>query len=104
TFMSRSSMDWGTFTQVGTVQCPPCPQPPPTECGPIVVDQNQQLLDAGWTRAIMLQVGKEIIDAVAAAFPHQALKLPIGGLSDELAQTSPDPLGGPANYTTLARE
>lgn len=97
TFMSRSSMDWGTFTQVGASPCPPPNNAP--------LDQPQQLLDAGWTRALMLQIGKEIVDAVAVAFPNQCLKLPIGAIKDNrLNQTSPDPLGGLANQTTLARE
>ena len=46
----------------------------------------------------MLQIGKEICDAAAAAFPNQNIKLPIGGLDI----TYPDFSGG--TYTTLCRD
>jgi hypothetical protein len=51
----------------------------------------------------MLQVGKEMCDAAAAAFPNQNIKLPIGGLTDNRMST---PDGDPAhgNYTQLARD
>ena len=46
----------------------------------------------------MLEIGKEICDAAAAAFPNQNIKLPIGGLDI----THPDFSGG--TYTTLCRD
>ena len=52
----------------------------------------------------MLQVGKDIVDAVAAAFPTKCIKLPIGGLDVSLANTSTDPRGGAGNNSTLAYE
>src|SRR5256712_12039334 len=82
---------------------PNCPQPPPTLCGNIYVDQPAQWIAAGWTEQLMLQVGKEMCDAAAAAFPNQNIKLPIGGVSD-LPKSFTDP--GPHNstYTTLLRD
>ncbi len=102
-FANHNSNDWNIQDFVGTVRCPSCPQPPPTLCGSQTVDQVQQWLDAGWTEAKMLRVGKEIIDAAAAAFPNQNIKLPIGGLTDNRMST---PDGDPAhgNYTQLARD
>ena len=46
----------------------------------------------------MLQIGKEMCDAAAAAFPNQNIKLPIGGLDI----TYPAFSGG--TYTTLCRD
>ncbi len=97
-FANHSSQDWNIQDTVGTIQCPRCPQPPPTLCGNQVVDQPAQWLAAGWTEQRMLRVGKEMCDAAAAAFPNQNIKLPIGGLDI----TYPDFSGG--NYTTLCRD
>jgi len=103
TFANHHSNDWNIQDWVGSVQCPRCPQPPPTLCGTQIVDQVQQWMDAGWTEQQMLRVGKEICDAAAAAFPNQNIKLPIGGLTDNRMST---PDGDPAhgNYTQLARD
>jgi len=103
TFCNHHSNDWNIQDWVGTVECPSCPQPPPTFCGDVFVDQVQQWMDAGWTEQQMLQVGKEICDAAAAAFPNQNIKLPVGGLTDDRMST---PDGDPANgnYTQLARD
>jgi hypothetical protein len=102
-FANHHSNDWNIQDWVGTVRCPSCPQPPPTRCGNITVDQVQQWMDAGWTEQQMLRVGKEICDAAAAAFPNQNIKLPIGGLTDNRMST---PDGNPAhgNYTQLCRD
>jgi hypothetical protein len=103
TFCNHHSNDWNIQDWVGTVECPTCPQLPPMRCGDVSVDQVQQWMDAGWTEQQMLQVGKEICDAAAAAFPNQNLKLPIGGLTDNRMST---PDGDPAegNYSQLARD
>jgi Beta-galactosidase/Fibronectin type III domain len=102
-FANHNSNDWNIQDFIGSVQCPRCPQPPPTLCGTQIADQVQQWMDAGWTEQQMLQVGKEICDAAAAAFPNQNIKLPIGGLTDNRMST---PDGNPAhgNYTQLARD
>jgi len=55
----------------------------------VVVDQVQQWLNAGWTEQAMLQVGKDICDAAAAAFPNQNIKLPIGVTNSILGATDP---------------
>ena len=96
-FANHNSQDWNIQDFVGDL--PNCPNGDTTH-----VDQPKQWLDAGWTRAAMLQVGKDIADAVAAAFPTKCIKLPIGGLDVSLANTSPDPRGGAGNYSTLAYE
>lgn len=92
-FLNHNSMDWNNLGEVGTLTG--CPHGIPDQ----TVDQVQQWLDAGWTRARVLQVGKEIMDAVAVAFPLQNLKLPIGGLDPGL-----DSAGSPGVYSTLAQE
>jgi len=97
-FANHDSNDWNIQDTIGTIACPDCPQPPPTLCGNIYVDQPAQWLAAGWTEQLMLQVGKEMCDAAAAAFPNQNIKLPIGGLDI----TYPDFSGG--TYTTLCRD
>ena len=96
-FANHNSQDWNIQDFVGDL--PNCLNGETTH-----VDQPKQWLDAGWTRAAMLQVGKDIADAVAAAFPTKCIKLPIGGLDVSLANTSPDPRGGAGNYSTLAYE
>ena len=51
----------------------------------------------------MLEVGKEMCEAAAAAFPNQNIKLPIGGLSDiRMSSTNPGHTNG--TYTTLCRD
>jgi len=96
-FANHDSNDWNIQDTIGTIQCPDCPQPPPTLCGNIYVDQPSQWLAAGWTEPQMLQIGKELCDAAAAAFPNQNIKLPIGGL--EITYPAFD--GG--TYTTMCR-
>ena len=97
-FANHNTQDWNMQDTVGTIICPSCPQPPPTLCGDIYVDQPSQWLPAGWTEPQMLQIGKEMCDAAAAAFPNQNIKLPIGGLDI----TYPAFSGG--TYTTLCRD
>lgn len=98
-FCNQHSGDWNVQDKVGTFNCPACPQPPPTQCGPVTVDQVQQWLDAGWTRELVVDVGKEIIDATAQAFPRQNLKLAIGGFAPDLCSA-----GSPGVYSTAAQE
>src|SRR5437667_12737099 len=81
-YAKHDTNDWNIQHTLGTIACPNCPQPPPTLCGNIYVDQPAQWIAAGWTEQQMLQVGKEMCDAAAEAFPNQNIKLPIGGLSD----------------------
>ncbi len=102
-FANHSSQDWNVQDTVGTIACPRCPQPPPTLCGNISVDQPAQWIAAGWTEQQMLQVGKDICNAAAAAFPNQNIKLPIGGLSD-IRMSSTDPGHTNGTYTTLCRD
>ena len=102
-FANHDSNDWNIQDTVGTIACPNCPQPPPTLCGNIYVDQPAQWIAAGWTEQRMLQVGKEMCDAAAAAFPNQNIKLPIGGLSD-IRMSSTDPGHTNGTYTTLCRD
>jgi hypothetical protein len=97
-FANHNSQDWNIQDTVGTIECPSCPQPPPTLCGTIVVDQPSQWLAAGWTEPTMLEIGKEMCDAAAAAFPNQNIKLPIGGLDTTYTAFS----GG--TYTTMCRD
>lgn len=78
-FCNHNSGDWNVQDTVGELSGMGCTG------GPYFVDQPSQWNGAGWTRALMLQVGKDICDAVAVAFPSKNLKLPIGGLHDELA-------------------
>ena len=97
-FANHNTQDWNIQDTVGTIVCPRCPQPPPTLCGTIVVDQPAQWLAAGWSEPTMLEIGKEMCDAAAAAFPNQNIKLPIGGLDTTYVAFS----GG--TYTTLCRD
>jgi hypothetical protein len=97
-FANHNTQDWNIQDTIGTIACPDCPQPPPTLCGNIYVDQPAQWLAAGWTEQQMLQVGKEMCNAAAAAFPNQNIKLPIGGLDITYSDFS----GG--TYTTLCRD
>src|SRR5947199_2517440 len=97
-FANHNSQDWNIQDTIGTINCPRCPQPPPTLCGNVIVDQPSQWLTVGWTEPTMLEIGKEMCDAAAAAFPNQNIKLPIGGLDI----TYPDFSGG--TYTTLCRD
>jgi hypothetical protein len=101
-FCNHNSGDWNIQDTVDPAfTCPDCgTQGPGQECGPQPLDQPQQWLDAGWTRDKMLTVGQEIMDTVAAAFPRQNIKLPIGGLADALAMDTPSNDG----YSRLARD
>jgi hypothetical protein len=101
-FANHHSQDWNVQDEVGIITCPACPQPSPTLCGDVVVDQVQQWLDAGWTEQAMLQVGKDICDAAAAAFPNQNIKLPIGVTNSILGATDPGRTNG--TQTTLCRD
>lgn len=89
-FANHRSMDWNTFdAQQTLVGCPAntCPVFDGNPCN-IPIDQPKQWNDAGWTKAKVLQVGREIITAVANAFPNKCMKLPIGGMHDDLANFS----------------
>src|SRR5437879_2907647 len=97
-FANHNTQDWNIQDEFGTIVCPSCPQPPPTSCGTITVDQPSQWLAAGWSEPTMLEIGKEMCDAAAAAFPNQNIKLPIGGLDTTYVAFS----GG--TYTTLCRD
>lgn len=95
-FCNHNSQDWNVLDYIGSIQCPTCPQAPPKLCGlQTGFDQPAQWIAAGWTEQVMLQIGKEICDACAVAFPNQNLKLPIGGISDHRMAT---------NYSLLARD
>ena len=48
-FANHNTQDWNIQDTVGNIVCPRCPQPPPTLCGTIAVDQPSQWLAAGWT-------------------------------------------------------
>src|SRR5881275_2076497 len=102
-FANHNTQDWNIQDTIGNIVCPTCPQPPPTLCGTVALDQPSQWLAAGWTEPTMLEIGKEMCDAAAAAFPNQNIKLPIGGLTDNRMST---PDGDPAhgNYSQLARD
>src|SRR5215469_6546733 len=52
-FANHNTQDWNIQDTVGTIICPSCPQPPPTLCGSIIVDQPSQWLTAGWTESTM---------------------------------------------------
>jgi Beta-galactosidase len=41
-------------------------------------DNEQEWLRRGYSTEVMLRIGREIIDTTTAAFPRQALKLPLG--------------------------
>ena len=102
-FANHNSNDWNIQDTVGLIPCPSCPPViPGYSCGDITVDQVQQWLDAGWTEQAMLQVGKDICDAAAAAFPNQNIKLPIGITDTILGATDPGRTNG--TQTTLCRD
>jgi len=102
-FANHHSNDWNIQDTVGVIACPPCPPPiPGYSCGHTTVDQVQQWLDAGWTEQAMLQVGKDICDAAAAAFPNQNIKLPIGVTNSILGATDRGHTNG--TQTTLCRD
>ena len=97
-FANHNSQDWNIQDAIENIVCPRCPQPPPTSCGTVAVDQASQWLAAGWSEQRMLNIGKDTCDAAAAAFPNQNIKLPIGGLDITYSAFS----GG--TYTTLCRD
>jgi len=96
-FANHDSNDWNIQDTIGPLVCPTCPQPPPTQCGTITLNQPLQWLAVGWSEPTMIELGKELCDAAAAAFPNQNIKLPIGGLDI----TYPAFDGG--TYTTMCR-
>src|SRR6266446_4379387 len=96
-FANHDSNDWNIRDTIGPLVCPTCPQPPPTQCGTITLNQPSQWLAVGWSEPQMVEIGKETCDAAAAAFPNQNIKLPIGGLDI----TYPAFDGG--TYTTMCR-
>lgn len=66
-FANTMTNDWGMPHKKGFIE----------DCN-VSINQPQDMLNAGYTTDIMFNVGKEIIDTTAAAFPNQALKLPLG--------------------------
>jgi hypothetical protein len=66
-FANWYTYDWNVPTFMGTGP------------GGAALDQLQQWIGAGYTIQKMLTAGEQTIDATAAAFPTQALKLPIHG-------------------------
>ena len=104
-FANQHSNDFNVLDNVFTVDnplvCPMCPTTPPQLCGRLTnIDQPAQWLAAGWTEQELVQVGEELADAYAAAFPNQYIKMPIGGMNDTLMD-KPGVLG---TYSTLARD
>src|SRR5712691_3072551 len=85
-FANQHSNDCNVLDNVFPVgaelQCPDCPTTAPQVCGGQVLDQPAQWIAAGWTEEKMAQVGRELMDAYAAAFPNKNIKLPIGGMND----------------------
>jgi hypothetical protein len=61
------------------------------ECNGVRYDNGQQWLDAGYSTALMLEIGKEVVAATAQAFPNQALKISLG--------VSPVDTAGVTKYT-----
>ena len=92
-FFNHHSSDWNTLDTIGTIG--PC-----GDGKTYTVNQPQQWIDAGWTIQKVQDVGTQILDAAAAAFPNQSIKLPIGGLADELVQPF---LGPDSGYGSLAK-
>ncbi len=78
-FANTYTNDWTVPHDVGYI----------SGCG-VTVDQVTDWLNAGYTTDKMLNVGKEIIDTTAEAFPNQALKLPIAQTADGLDGVSTD--------------
>jgi hypothetical protein len=94
-FANHNSMDWNVSDNIGTLTN--CPDGIPDQD----INQPEQWLEAGWTFQKMLQVGKDMCDAVADAFRPQCIKLPIGGFNKILQD---DPIGsGNGTYSSLAR-
>src|SRR5207237_3060769 len=103
TFTNHHSNDRNIHDTVGVIAFPPCPPPIPCySSSHTTVHQVQQWLDAGWTEQAMLQVGKDICDAAAAAFPNQNIKLPIGVTNSILGATDRGHTNG--TQTTLCRD
>jgi hypothetical protein len=92
-FANHNSNDWNIQDTIGTIG--PC-----RDGNSYVVNQPEQWINAGWTIQKMLDVGKEILDTTAEVFPNQAIKLPVGGLADELVKPF---LGSQSGYGSLAK-
>ncbi len=92
-FANHNTNDWNIQDTIGTIG--PCGDGKSYE-----VNQPLQWTNAGWTIQKMLDVGKEILDATAAAFPNQSIKHPIGGLADDLVVPF---LGPDSGYGSLAK-
>jgi hypothetical protein len=92
-FANHNSNDWNVQDTVGTIG--PCHDGKSYD-----VNQPLQWTNAGWTIQKMLDVGEEILDATAAAFPNQSIKHPIGGLADGLVVPF---LGPDSGYGSLAK-
>ena len=91
-FANHNSNDWNINDTIGTIG--PC-----SDGKTYDVNQPMQWIDAGWTIQKMFDVGTQILDATAAAFPNQAIKHPIGGLADDLVIPF---LGPDSGYGSLA--
>jgi len=92
-FADHNSNDWNILDTIGTIG--PCPDGNTYE-----VNQPAQWIAAGWTIQKMFDVGTQILDTTAASFPNQSIKVPIGGLADELVQPF---LGPDSGYSSLAK-
>ena len=68
-FANHNTQDWNIQDTVGTINCPSCPQPPPTLCGDNYVDQPSQWLAAGWTEQRMLQVWERYVRRGGGGIP-----------------------------------
>jgi hypothetical protein len=92
-FANHNSNDWNIQDTIGTIG--PC-----DDGNTYTVDQPAQWIAAGWTIQKMFDVGTQILDTTAESFPTQSIKLPIGGLADELVQPF---LGPDSGYGSLAK-
>jgi hypothetical protein len=92
-FLNHHSNDWNVQDTIGTIG--PC-----GDGKSYAVNQPLQWTNAGWTIEKILDVGTEILDTTADSFPDKAIKLPIGGLADELVKPF---LGDSSGYGSLAK-
>jgi hypothetical protein len=92
-FANHNSNDWNILDTIGTIG--PC-----LDGNTYTLNQPQQWINAGWTIQKMFDVAKEILDTTAQSFPNQPIKLPLGGLADELVKPF---LGPDSGYGSLAK-
>ena len=92
-FANHHSNDWNVQDTIGTIG--PC-----SDGNTYTVNQPLQWTNAGWTIQKMFDVGTQILDTTAQSFPNQPIKLPIGGLADDLVKPF---LGPTSGYGSLAK-